>query len=160
MSETPQTPPSVPVPRLSPEIASAMLAQRCREDHAFAEQLRRDPRAALQQLSRQAGMESIRLPENIVLWENTPQKWHLAVPSREVVQDVRQLPCEDAIPDEMLEEVHGGIAIVVSPFLFAMLSGGGLVAAASVAAGVATSVAAVAVAAGITVPVLHQEGKL
>ncbi len=142
---------------LSLAMSSAILAQRCRENRDFAAALRANPRGVLEEMLRQSGVKSIVLPKNIVLWENTPDRWHLTVPNEEVVRQTEAL-ADQTLPDEMLEEVQGGIFIagftvgitaVMAGLGITLTTHAGHAAAASIAATVASVAIPVAIAGAV-----------
>ncbi len=157
MQETTQ---ELPPQRSTPEMVSAMLAQRCREDHAFAVRLRKDPRGTILELTRQQGIDDALMPKHINLWENTPQHWHLAVPGKEIVADMKKLPQMGSLTDEDLEDVHGGaLAMILVGFAITPATINALAAAFAIA-GAAASAVAVGAAVAVTVPLLQKYGKV
>ena len=68
--------------RVTPEVAAAILADRCRADGALARKLQDDPRGALAELNGQ------KVPEymNVAVHQNAPDHWHIVIPSDKQAQ--------------------------------------------------------------------------
>ena len=85
---------------LTPEVAAALVADRCRSEPQLADRLRKDPRACLEKISGR------KLPENlkIVLHDNTDDTWHLPLPSYS----------EGAhLSEEQMQQISAGEAVLV-----------------------------------------------
>ena len=84
----------------SMETAAATIAARCYQDAAFAEKLRADPRAAIEELCGK------KLPESLVIevHENDGRTWHVPLPG----------DASDTLSDDQLDTVSGGFEIIFS----------------------------------------------
>ena len=86
---------------LSPsmETASAALAARCYDDPDFAQRLRENPRAVIEEACGK------KLPESLAIevHENDGRTWHLPVSGGQTT---------DKLSDEQLKSVSGGVEII------------------------------------------------
>ena len=94
--------------RMTPEVAAAALADRCREDDELSERLREDPKAAISRLSGKALPDSTK----IVVHCNDPGIWHIAIPTEEQARrfsEAHEGSNEgDSLTDEQLQAISGG----------------------------------------------------
>ena len=83
----------------SMETAAATIAARCYQDAAFAEKLRADPRAAIEELCGK------KLPESLVIevHENDGRTWHVPLPDGTSGKE---------LSDDQLGKLSGGISAV------------------------------------------------
>ena len=90
----------------SMETAAATIAARCYQDAAFAEKLREDPRAAIEEL---CGKE---LPESLTIevHENDGRTWHVPLPDGTSSKE---------LSDDQLGTVSGGFEIWISALIIA-----------------------------------------
>ena len=89
----------------SMETASATVAARCYQDAAFAEKLRANPRATIEELCGR------KLPESLTIevHENDGRTWHVPLPDE----------TSDALSDDQLGKVSGGLEIIFSLLIVA-----------------------------------------
>lgn len=130
---------------LSPEVSAAVVAQRCREDAEFRQRLKEDPKAAIF-----AGQDKQPLAEmKVVVHENTPDCWHLSIPSDRQIENVNKVrtmqekAADHKLTDEQLQDLSGGeIGFTLAALLGVTLGiGVGVGTAGAVAAGVGVAVA-------------------
>ena len=100
--------------RTTPEVAAAVLADRCRKDGAFARKLQDDPRGTLAELNGQ------KVPEymNVAVHQNAPDHWHIVIPSQKQAQRLNEAyktmdAAGGTLSDEQLEALSGGEIVVI-----------------------------------------------
>ena len=108
----------------SMETASATIAARCYQDAAFAEKLRANPRATLEEVCGR------KLPESLTIevHENDGRTWHVPLP------DALPGASDYSLSDKQLGTVSGGFEIWIGLLVV------GTVAAIGIAGGVAHAV--------------------
>lgn len=126
----------------SPEVSAALVAQRVREDVEFRKRFEKDPKAALFE-SAQTSVPPAEM--QIVVHENTPDCWHISIPSERQIDDMNELrkmqeSAGQDLTDEQLNSVSGGLEIGFSLAIglgLAIAVGAGVGTAGAVAGGVA-----------------------
>ena len=104
--------------RTTPEVAAAMLADRCRKDGAFARKLRDDPKGVLATLNGQ------KVPEymNVAIHQNAPDHWHIVIPSDKQAQRLSEAyemmdAAGGTLSDEQLGAISGGEIVVIATLI-------------------------------------------
>jgi len=88
---------------VTPEVAAALLADRCRQEPQLADRLRDNPRICLEKLSNRELPKTFK----IVLHDNSDDTWHLPLPRYSQDQDQR-------LSEEQLEKIAAGEAFVTT----------------------------------------------
>ena len=100
--------------RTTPEVAAAVLADRCRADSAFTRKLQDDPKGVLAELNGQEVPGYM----NVAVHQNAPDHWHIVIPSQKQAQRLNEAyEMMDAsggtMSDEQLAAISGGEIVVV-----------------------------------------------
>ena len=94
----------------SPELSAAVVAQRCREDEEFGQRLRKDPKATIFEGQDKQPWDEMK----VVVHENTPDCWHVSIPSDQQIENVNKMRAMQAkaadheLTDEQLQDLSGG----------------------------------------------------
>ena len=126
--------------RMTPEVAAAAVADRCRQDREFMKNLCADPKAALIEASGKGMPDSM----NVAVHHNSADHWHIAIPSAAQAERLGEAfkmmdDADGTLSDEQLLAVSGG-EIFISLFLIGSLVVGVTVAGAVVTSAVVSSV--------------------
>ena len=129
----------------SPEVSAAVVAQRCREDADFRQRLKKDPKATIFEGQEKQPWDDVK----VVVHENTPDCWHVSIPSDQQIENVNKLramqekAADHELTDEQLQDLSGGeIGFSLAALLVVGTTiGAGIGAAGAVAAGVGVAAA-------------------
>ena len=129
----------------SPELSAAVVAQRCREDADFRQRLKQDPKAAIFEGQEKQPWDDMK----VVVHENTPDCWHVSIPSDRQIENVNKLramqekAADHELTDEQLQDLSGGeIGFSIAALIAVGTAiGAGVGAAGAVAAGVGVAAA-------------------
>ena len=129
--------------RITPEVAAAVIADKCRKDDEFSKSLRGDPRSALIEASGKSLPDSM----NVVVHQNSADHWHIVIPSDAQVEKVGEAfkMMDDAggtLSDEQLLAISGGEVLIGFLLTAALVVGTGVVATAVTGGVVGGAVAA------------------
>lgn len=118
-----ETPKSAEV-RMTPEIAAAAIADRCRKDGEFLKNLCDDPRSALTAASGDGVPESM----DVVVHQNSADHWHIVIPSdeqaRRLGETFRAMDGADGtLNDEQLQSLSGGAEVILTTSVLAVSIG-------------------------------------
>lgn len=134
--------------RMTPEVAAAAIADRCRKDRDFMKNLCDDPKAALAK----AGGKDMPDSMSVVVHQNSADHWHIVIPSDAQARRMEEAfkavdGADDTLSDEQLQSLSGGeiffTLTAMSASIGAVASGGSSIGT-SAATAAATAVAAVA----------------
>ena len=95
--------------RMTPEVAAAAVADRCRQDREFMKNLCADPRAALIEASGKSVPDSM----NVAVHHNSADHWHVVIPSATQAERLGEAfkmmdDADGTLSDEQLLAVSGG----------------------------------------------------
>ena len=129
--------------RMTPEVAVAAIADRCRKDGEFLNKLCADPRAVLAE----AGGKGLPDSVNIVIHRNSSDHWHIVIPSdaqaRRLGEAFQMMDDADGtLSDEQMLAISGGEFFVSFLLTTALIVGAGAVATAATGGIVAGAVVA------------------
>ena len=124
--------------RMTPEVAAAAVADRCRQDREFMKNLCADPKAALIEASGKGMPDSM----NVAVHHNSADHWHIAIPSAAQAERLGEAfkmmdDADGTLSDEQLLAVSGGEIFIVLFITAAVVVGGGV--AGGIVAGVTAS---------------------
>ena len=126
--------------RMTPEVAAAAIADRCRKDREFMNNFCDDPRGALAE----ASDKGVPAAMNVAVHRNSADHWHVVIPSDAQAKRLGEAfkMMDDAggtLSDEQLQAISGG-EIFISLFVVGALVVGVTVAGAVVTSAVVSSV--------------------
>ena len=127
--------------RITPEVAAAIVADKCRKDGEFAKKLNDDPKAAL------AGINKQQVPDEVkfVVHQNSADHWHIVIPSDAQASRLGKAfkmmddAGGDTLNDEQLQAISGGVEVIWTIIFVGSMAG--------IAAGVTGGIVAGGVAA-------------
>jgi len=93
----------------TPEVAAALVADRCRREPELAERLRKDARGCLEELSGRKLPEEVK----IVVHDNTDDTWHLPLPNYTQSVELSEDQLQKIAAGEFLIGMGVGISISV-----------------------------------------------
>ena len=119
--------------RMTPEVAAAAIADRCRKDGEFLKSLNDNPTATLTKASGQGVPDSM----NVVIHQNSANHWHIVIPSDAQARRLGEVfktidDAGDTLNDDQLQDVSGGtdvlataaLALAVGASMAATVAGG------------------------------------
>ena len=104
--------------RMTPEVAAAAIADRCRKDGEFLKNLNSDPLAALTK----AGGEGVPDSMNVIIHQNSADHWHIVIPSDAQAKRLSEVfktidNAGDTLSDDQLQDVSGGTDVLATAAL-------------------------------------------
>jgi len=111
----PQPSTAIPLP-LTPEVAAALVAERCYVDAGFRNRMLENPKEALRELYRERHGKDADIPWddlNIVIRKNTDNTWYVPTRIPDATEETVIAKAGAAIASALLsaEEVQQGVAI-------------------------------------------------
>ena len=135
------------VPAITPEMASAVVAEACYRDPEFYRRIRADVRGTVAQCSKEPVSDAVRV-ETV---QNTPEVVHLVVPNGRLANEAG-VELMSRLTDEEMKDIAGGELVFFTFGVGVVFSVAGAAAAANVSVGLATAIGiatAIGVVAGI-----------
>ena len=116
----------------SPELAAALIADLCRTDRQFADQMRTNPLGCIRKALADHGQDALPEGFKVRVHENRDDIWHLPLPRAGLEQHL--------LAEEQLENISGGIVVSSTLLLVGIASAIGI--SLLVGAGVGTGIGA------------------